>query len=270
VVKSKTQKRALEGKTYSLFGKKEITDSYYGIIAHMADGMLANCRSPEVLLVNLQKASGYTAGSRKSTVKHIDRTLISSIKKNVRKALSMYTGGVQHHLKTLSLKQRFDEILRTDEEHYHLYMLEIELTNRINRKMFKQSEYKFALIAHCLRDFRPECQAVPGDIEHICRECTEECFINRGSILLKKYNIGTYISITMDQEKLFKSLKARHPSIGALGIACIPELVRGMRLCTKLGIHPVGIPLDANRCSRWMRECLESSFSLKELEDLVK
>ena len=42
----------------------------------------------------------------------------------------------------------------TTEKKYHLYMLEIELVNRIHKEEFKRSEYKFALIAHCLRDFR--------------------------------------------------------------------------------------------------------------------
>ncbi len=149
-------------------------------------------------------------------------------------------------------------------------MIEIELINRIYREAFKQSEYKFALLPHCLRDFRPECKSVPGDIEYTCKRCTKECFINLGSILLKKYNIDPYIAITIDLEKLFKKLKAEHPSIGALGVACIPELVGGMRLCLKLDIPPVGIPLDANRCARWMNQAYESSFNLQELDKLLK
>jgi hypothetical protein len=43
-----------------------------------------------------------------------------------------------------------------------------------------------------------------------------------------------------------------------------------MRLCIKLGIPPVGIPLDANRCARWMKKAHESSFNIKELEKLVR
>jgi hypothetical protein len=177
---------------------------------------------------------------------------------------------VKTHLRTLPLSQRFDKTLRTNEEQYRLYMLEIELVNRIHKDTFKHSEYKFALIAHCLRDFRPDCRSVSGDIESVCKGCTEDCFINLGSLLLKKYEIHPYISVTMDLEKLFKKLKEEHKSVGALGIACVPELVNGMRLCMKLGIPPVGIPLDANRCSRWMRECKESSFNLQELEELIK
>ncbi len=173
-------------------------------------------------------------------------------------------------MRTLPLSQRFDSTLRTKEEQYHLYMLEIELVNRIYKESFKHSEYKFALIAHCLRDFRPDCRSVSGDIESICKGCTKECFIHLGSLLLKKYGIRPYISVTMDLEELFKRLKAKHQSIGALGIACVPELVNGMRLCIQLDIPPVGVPLDANRCARWMKQVHESSFNLIELENLIK
>ena len=74
----------------------------------------------------------------------------------------------------------------------------------------------------------------------------------------------------MDFDKLFRKLKSEHKSVGALGIGCVPELAQGMRLCIKLGLSPLGIPLDANRCARWMKEAHESSFNLKELEELIK
>jgi hypothetical protein len=100
--------------------------------------------------------------------------------------------------------------------------------------------------------------------------CTEDCFIRFGSTLLTRYGIQPYISITIDQEKLFRRLKTEHPDIGALGVACIPELAQAMRLCIKLGISPIGIPLSANLCARWMKRTYESSFSLEELDKLVR
>jgi hypothetical protein len=149
-------------------------------------------------------------------------------------------------------------------------MLEIELVNRIYREEFKRSEYKFALIAHCLRDFRPDCRSVKGDIEAVCQGCTEDCLIRLGSVLLEKYGIKPYISVEIDQERLFRRLKQEHPSIGALGIACIPELAMGMRLCLRTGISPIGIPLNANRCARWMSQAHETSFNLEQLEELLR
>jgi hypothetical protein len=262
--------KAPQGKTYSLHRGSTGTDRYYRTVRELVDSLLQMCPDEHGLLFHVQRAGGKRSFLKKSSERTLDSSLISFMKKTIRDRLSVYTGGVKSHLRTLPLTQRFDKILSTKEEQYHLYMLEIDLVNRIHKESFKRGEYKFALIAHCLRDFRPDCRSVSGDIESVCKGCTEDCFINLGSHILKKYGIHPYISVTMDLEKLFRKLKTEHRSVGALGIACIPELVQGMRLCIKLGIPPLGIPLDANRCSRWMKECRESSFDLKELETILK
>ncbi|MBI5664721.1 MAG: DUF116 domain-containing protein [Nitrospirae bacterium] len=258
--------KILKGKTYSLFGNHESTDEYYRVIRELTDLFLKRCPDEKSLLLHIRKAGG----GRSSLSKAHDSSLIPFIKKTLTESLSLYTEGVRKHLRDLPLSRRLDSILRTKEVQYHLYMIEIELVNRIYKEAFRNSKYKFALIAHCLRDFRPDCRSIEGDIETICRGCTKECFIHIGSVLLKKYNIHPYISLSMDLDKLFKKIRAEHQSVGALGIACVPELVSGMRLCLKLDIAPVGIPLDANRCARWMGQANESSFNIEELERLLK
>jgi hypothetical protein len=270
VVVHESKQRALRGKTFSLYGDSAGTSQYYSIIKKLTDLFLQQCPDEKKLLLQLQKTGRKRPFFIKRRGHDVDRELISFIKKTLRDSLSTYTRDVHHHLRSLPFSQRFDSIITTTEEQYHLYMLEIELVNRIYKETFKRCDYKFALLPHCLRDFRPDCSSVSGDVESVCKGCTKECFIHLGSLLLKRYKIKPYISITIEQEKLFKKLKAEHASIGALGIACIPELVMGMRLCIRLGIPPVGIPLDANRCARWMRQAHESSFNLKELEELVK
>jgi hypothetical protein len=258
----------VSGKTYTLFGNNSSTDQYFSVIRAVADSLTASCPDQRVLLLHVQIAGGVKIKKMPSSAR--DETLISLIRETVDAALRPYTLAAKEHLRSIPLSQKFDKIIRTREEKYHLYMLEIEIVNRLYQDAFRKSGYKFALLPHCLRDFRPRCSAVPGDIEYICRGCTEDCFVRLGSELLKKYDIHPYISITIDQEKLFRRLKAEHPDIGALGIACIPELAQGMRLCIKLGIPAVGIPLNANRCARWMKEAQESSFSLEELEKLLR
>lgn len=260
--------KAVSGKTYSLFGIETSTDLYFRTIRATAEDLLALCPDQRSLLLHVQKAGGMRF--KKGSGYTPDDALISHIRKTLREALHPFTPGVKSHLKSVPFSQRFDKIIRTKEEGYHLYMLEIELVNRIYRDAFRKSDYKFALLPHCLRDFRTRCDSVPGDMEYVCMGCTEDCFIRLGSQILKKYDIQPYISITIDQEKLFRKLKAEHPNIGALGIACVPELAQGMRLCTKLEISPIGIPLSANRCARWMDGAHESSFSLEELEELVR
>jgi hypothetical protein len=258
----------VQGKTYSLFAEGDDSERYYAEIKRLADVFLQRCPDQKRLLGLIQKVGKrpFLLGSKTPGA---DRKTLQFIRKTLRQSLSIYTQNVSNHLKSLPSEKKIDSTLATTEEKYHLYMLEIELVNRIYREEFKRSEYKFALIAHCLRDFRPECQSVEGDIEAVCRGCTEDCFIHLGSVLLEKYGIKPYISVEIDQERLFRRLKQEHPSIGALGIACIPELAMGMRLCIRTGISPVGIPLNANRCARWMSQAHETSFNLEQLEELL-
>jgi hypothetical protein len=260
---------AIKGKTYSLYGGRATTDLYYSRIREITDQLLVICPDEKILLDQVIKA-GNTSLIKKLTATNVDRELIEYIKRNLKKAFKVYTTGVSEHLKDIPLKQKFDPIIKTNEEQHHLYMIEIELVNRLYKEAFKESDHKFALIAHCLRDFRPHCSSERDHTESKCMSCTDDCFINLGSRLMKEYDIHPYISVSMDLEILFKNLKSKHKSIGALGIACVPELAQGMRSCIKAGIPPVGIPLDANRCSRWMGHPYESSFSIKELENLLK
>ncbi len=262
--------RAFKGKTYSLFGNGAGTEKYYSTVKNLADLFLQRCPDAKRLLLQVRRAGEKEPLFKKRGKGDADPSLISFIKNSLGNALPEYTTGVARHLRELPPSKRFDDTLTTKEEQYHLFMIEIELVNRIYREAFRKSDFKIALLPHCLRDFRPQCRMVQGDIDAVCRGCTEDCFINLGSLLLKKYGITPYISVERDQESLFRKLKNAHPDIGALGIACIPELARGMRLCIRLGIPPVGIPLDANRCARWMKEAHESSFALKELEELIR
>lgn len=258
------------GKTYSLFGSDSDTDRYFSVIRNVTDLFLTRCPDEKKLLRLVQNAGSGRRFLKRMRGSRADILPVSFIRAQLRDALSPYTTGVRAHLKSLPLSQRFDNILRTKEFQYHLYMVEIELVNRICREAFKRSAYKFALIAHCLRDFRPECKSSPGEYESVCRECTKDCYIRLGSILMKKYGIYPFISVTMDLETLFNKIRDEHHNPGALGIACVPELAHGMRLCMKLGIPSIGIPLDANRCARWMKEARESSFNVKELDMLLR
>ena len=58
-------------------------------------------------------------------------------------------------------------------------------------------------------------------------------------------------------------------TFGVLGIACIPELISGMRNCRENNIAVLGLPLNANRCIRWFGEFFPNNIDLTELEILV-
>lgn len=256
------------GQTYSLYCDSNSTDDYFETIRQVADLCLEKfvgaVEQNEKGEKNERKLLAWVREASKQV-----KAQAGALEEILKTSLSKYTKNVRTHLKRLSFFKRFDRTLRTTEGQYHLYMLEIELVNRICKDSFNRCEYKFALLSHCLSDFRVRCLSVPGDIEHVCKGCTKECYINVGSLLLKEYGVNPYISMTMDQGKLLKEVKAKHQSVGVLGIACVPELAMGMRLAISLGIPVVGVPLDANRCARWMNNAYENSFNLKELEYLL-
>jgi len=66
-----------------------------------------------------------------------------------------------------------------------------------------------------------------------------------------------------------KSVVKSQKILGILGIACIPELVAEMRLCQKYKLPVINLPLDSNRCVRWMGSFNENSVNLEILEKLI-
>jgi len=254
------------GKTYSLFGRDLSTEPYYDRIRRLADDLLRIVPGEESLLALIRKA-----GERKWLLDRVarrDRSVLSSILQFLGNALSPYTMNVRTHLKGLSIRSVTDRRLRTTEEQYHLHMLEIELVNRVHRDRFLRSDFRIALLPYCLRDFRRECRSVLGDLDSVCAGCSETCFLHRVSAILREAGIHPYIWRNAELSTLLRRLEGRGP-FGVLGVACIPELAWGMRACMKRKVPVVGIPLDANRCMRWMGRFDATSVNLDRLSELV-
>jgi hypothetical protein len=258
----------LPGKTYSLFGHTSSTDGYYDVIQQLTDDCLRRFPDKEALLGKLQGASASKRLLRRAREGLGDPDTVILLER-ISPALSEYTSQVKHHLKDLSILKFRDRRLWTSEEQYHLYMVEIELTNRINREEFIKCESRIAFLPHCLKDFEHGCKSSMGDIDYVCRGCSNICFLNRVSTLLREHGVDAYIWMGTELKKL-KGLSDSQSRIGGLGIACVPELVMGMRKSIQLGIPTVGVPLSANRCKRWMGSFYENSVSLEKIVQLVR
>ena len=257
----------LQGKTYTLRYDASDSDAYYRKIAGLVENLLHRHPDPVQLLSYLQGLSKSRRQLRKLVTtgpQSDDRALILMLKNE----LSEYTTSVSSHLKSLRFADRWGT-LATSEEQYHLYMLEIELTNRICLEQFRSSERRLAFLPHCLRDLSATCLAAQRDLDYVCKGCTNECKVNQVSKALRRHEIKPYIWMTADLRALFRRMTRNGESLSVLGIACIPELVRGMRMCRKYGIPVVGIPLDANRCARWWGEFHWNSVNFNKLESLL-
>lgn len=263
------QPEPLTGKTFSLqYGSRD-SNSYYSLVVNLADRLIAESQNAESLLKLIRKYSDKKRYLKKISRENLKKDGFSEIYNFLNDRLKDYTKQVSSHLKTLPLRQRFEKALTTTEQQYHLYMLEIELVNRINKKKFLSAEIKLAFLPHCLHDMEKDCLAKTDGIDYVCRRCSKNCYINKTTQLLKVHNIKAYIWRTANLKSLFKKLSVQYKTIGVLGIACIPELISGMRMCTKAEIPVVGMPLDANRCIRWMGKFYPTAVNLTALEKLI-
>jgi hypothetical protein len=88
-----------------------------------------------------------------------NKALISAIIHMLNNQLSEFTMKVDEHLQSLSVIKYWDRRLATTRFQYHLFMLEIELTNRLNKEKFRNSKEKIALLPIVLR-FQCELQSL--------------------------------------------------------------------------------------------------------------
>jgi hypothetical protein len=261
--------RPLTGKTFSLQGTEGDSENYYSLIASLADALLEKYNGGVNILSIIQNYSGKRRFLKKVSSGKFPEGELSPIFNLLKSNLTGYTRQVKAHLEGLTLKQRFEKTISTIEEQYHLYMLEIELVSRLNKDSFKSADVKLAFLPHCLHDLDKDCKAKVDGIDYVCRKCSKVCYIKKVTQLLNEHNIKAYIWRTAKLKSLFRKLRSQFKTIGVLGVACIPELINGMRMCSKAEIPVVGIPLDANRCRRWMGEFYPTAVNLSALKRLI-
>ena len=258
------------GKTYTLFGREPSTADYYQKISDLADSVLEKDPDIKGVIVTLEWASRKKRFLKKAA--HSSgpcKALIHFVLSSAQEILAPHTNPVKAHLRELSFFKRFDATLFTSQEQYHLYMLLIELTNRAYGEAFRTSKRRVAFLPYCLHDLNADCRSGPGELDYICKGCSKDCFVNSVSSLLRGAGVEPYIWVKASLKTMLKDLQNKEGSLGVLGVACVPELFRGMRMCKGLNIPVVGIPLNANCCMRWMGAFHPTSVDLEALRKLV-
>jgi hypothetical protein len=259
----------VKGKTYSLFGKSQSTAGYYETIRTAADKILEKNHDLLQVIETINRFSSRKCYLRSILKNNKTSSLIFDLLQMTDSLLKEYTENTEEHLKTLPVSKLWDRRLATTREQYHLYMLEIELTNRLFSADFKKADRKIALLPYCLQDFSASCKSEKDGFDYQCRRCSAKCYQNHASSILQKHNIEPYIWMGGNMKQLAKYTLEEKRTFGVLGIACIPELMAGMRNCRNNHIPVVGIPLNANRCVRWFGEFFQNSIDLNALKKLV-
>jgi hypothetical protein len=259
----------VEGRTFSLFGGEDSSDGYFVAVAGLVDRLLELEPDPERLLRTLKRASRRGVRQLGAGAKRTRKPLDAFIGETCERALAKHTAGAAAHVESLTFLKRWDRTLATSERQYHLYMLEIELTNRCCGERFKHAERKLAFLPHCLRDLTTVCKAESDGFDSVCKGCSRHCGVHAASRLLRAHGVTPYIWLSARLTRLFKQHRNGGASLGVLGVACVVELVHGMRLCTRHHIPVVGVPLNANRCARWMGTLHTTSLNVKALETVL-
>jgi hypothetical protein len=258
-----------EGKTYSLRPAEATSDGYYETIGNLTATLLQSFSHEEALLLKVQALSKHKREITRLRTREED-SADARLVKLLYDQLNRFTSHLQSHLRSLRGLDRWDRTLTMAEEQYHLAMVEIELVNRIYADRFRSCGTKYAFLPHCLRDLTADCRSAQRDIDYVCKGCSTDCNVNRASKSLRLHGVKPYIWMTADLRAIFRRVNKKGGSLGVLGIACIPELLRGMRMCLKHKIPVVGIPLDANRCARWWGEFHPNTINLPKLERLLQ
>lgn len=258
------------GKTYSLYGRNDSTDAFYEELNNFVKSYL-DCFNNETNLLKITRKNSAHKQRLKKEIKASHYN--SSLKKILIEAeytFSKYFTDIDSHLKNLPLSKKRGSTLSTSREQYLLYIVEIELVNLLNKESFNSSDTKYAFLPHCLHDLEKECLSVSDGTDYVCRNCSKNCSINRVSKMMRSHKIKAYIWQEADLKKVFMLARSNGQSVGAFGVACIPELVNGMRLCAKYDVPAIGVPLDANRCRRWMGDFYPNSVNEKKILSLLE
>jgi hypothetical protein len=263
-----TQEKII-GKTYSLYSNQDTSDYFFKDLSKVTDSILQKVKSQYDLVEFLRKSSGHKRKLKTEIKKNPDKSLLGYILCLTDDSLSKYFTGIDAHLKNLSLSEKCGSTLATSREQYLLYMIEIEIVNRVNKEEFNLSELRYAFLPHCLHDLDKDCLSASDGTDYVCKSCSKKCSINAVNKLMKFRNIKAYIWREADLEKIFKLAKSSGENISVFGIACIPELVNGLRLCAKYDVPAIGVPLDANRCVRWMGDFYPNTVNEKKILSLL-
>jgi len=194
----------IEGKTYTLFGDSDSTAEYYETIQYLADRVSAMEPDAEELIGRLQRFSSRKRSLKNALEHKREGSLMDEILNLIDPPLRKYTASTEEHLKHIPLSKIWDRRIATSREQYHLYMLEVELTNRINILEFRKAGRKVALLPYCLQDFTVDCKSEKSGFDYRCRHCSAGCFQNHASNILRSNDIEPYIWMSGNMKKMAK------------------------------------------------------------------
>lgn len=128
-------------------------------------------------------------------------------------------------------------------------LIEVQVTNKVQREQFKKAQRKALFIPHCARAFMDRrCMADfdPNVPTYKCNGCNSNCVVNKTTAMGKERGYDVYI---VPGGSCAEKILRDHKYEGAIGIACGDELKMAIDMLKKMGIAGQGVFLTKNGCS---------------------
>jgi len=128
-------------------------------------------------------------------------------------------------------------------------IIEVQVTNKVQREKFEKAKRKALLVPHCARAFMDRRCMADFDPEiptYKCRSCNSDCIVNKATSLAKTKGYDVFV---IPGGSCAERILRGNAYEGVVGVACGDELVMAFRLLKKIGIPGQGVLLNKNGCS---------------------
>jgi hypothetical protein len=109
-------------------------------------------------------------------------------------------------------------------------------------------------------DSRCKADFDPGLASYLCRNCSDDCQVNKATKLAKKENFDIYV---LPGSSCIKKIFQNNSYDGVIGVACTEEINISTKILEQLNIAVQNIPLIKNGCSG-------TRFSFETLERIIE
>ena len=174
------------------------------------------------------------------------------------KSLHRKLGGRARHLAERFKMQEITGLDVSDAIMLVEDLVDIYVRNVAEAENFQKTKKRALLLPHCARKFMDNrCQAVfnPEIPSYSCKQCSEDCAVNKASGLAEKNGYDVFV---LAGSSCVPRILKKNGYEGIVGVACSHELKMGSDFLQQLGLTGQAIPLIKNGCAN-------TEFSLETL-----
>lgn len=182
--------------------------------------------------------------------------------------IGIYTRNVEKFLDVKHKDYRYrEDVIYTGrkEIEYHLNMVVASIMSMLFHDEFSNCKNKVLLVPSCMRLYdNHKCKAIKLDMGYYCKECSTKCKVRELTKIGEKSNFK--VNIVSHQSEFNKINSKTFENVGAIGVACVLNLISGGLKLRELGSKPQCILLDYCGCrAHWHEYGLTTNININKL-----